>query len=30
MATDGTIRSKLFQQELRKHGIEPVIPGEKG
>ena len=30
MATDGTIRSKLFQQELQKHGIEPVIPGEKG
>ena len=30
MATDGTIRSKLFQQELRKHGIEPVIPGEMG
>ena len=30
MATDGTIRSKLFQQELEKHGIEPVIPGEEG
>ena len=30
MATDGTIRSKLFQQELEKHGITPVIPGEKG
>ena len=30
MATDGTIRSKLFQQELVKHGITPLIPGEKG
>ena len=30
MATDGTIRSKLFQQELQKHGIEPVIPGPEG
>ena len=30
MATDGTIRSKLFQQELQKHGITPVIPGEEG
>ena len=30
MATDGTIRSKLFQQELEKHGITPVIPGEQG
>ena len=30
MATDGTIRSKLFQQELEKHGITPVIPGEEG
>ena len=30
MATDGTIRSKLFQQELLKHGIEPVIPGPDG
>ena len=30
MATDGTIRSKLFQQELEKHGITPVIPDEKG
>ncbi len=27
LATDGTIRSKLFQQELQKHGITPVIPG---
>ena len=30
MATDGTIRSKLFQQELQKHGILPVIPGPEG
>ena len=30
MATDGTIRSKLFQQELQKHGILPVIPGSEG
>ena len=30
MATDGTIRSRLFQQELEKHGITPVIPGEDG
>ena len=30
MATDGTIRSRLFQQELEKHGITPVIPGEEG
>ena len=30
MATDGTIRSHLFQQELEKHGITPVIPGEEG
>ena len=30
MATDGTIRSKLFQQELQKHGIVPVIPGPVG
>lgn len=30
MATDGTIRSKLFQQELEKHGITPVIPGVEG
>ena len=30
MATDGSIRSKLFQQELAKHGITPVIPGEEG
>ena len=29
MATDGSIRSKLFQQELLKHGIEPIIPGEQ-
>ena len=30
MATDGTIRSKLFQQELERHGIEPIIPGVEG
>lgn len=30
MATDGTIRSKLFQRELLRHGIEPVIPGPEG
>ena len=30
MATDGSIRSQLFQRELEKHGIEPVIPGEEG
>lgn len=30
MATDGTIRSKLFQRELERHGLEAVIPGEKG
>lgn len=30
MATDGTIRSKLFQQELERHGIEAVIPGSEG
>ena len=30
MATDGTIRSRLFQQELEKHGITPLIPGEAG
>ena len=30
MATDGSIRSGLFQRELQKHGIEPIIPGETG
>ena len=30
MATDGTIRSKLFQQELERHGLEAIIPGEEG
>ena len=30
MATDGTVRSKLFQQELLEHGITPLIPGEQG
>lgn len=29
MATEGTIHSGLFQQELEKVGIEAVIPGEK-
>ena len=28
IATDGSIRSQLFQRELEKHGIEPIIPGE--
>ena len=27
MATDGTIRSGLFQQELQRHGILPIVPG---
>ena len=30
MATDGTIRSKLFQQELEKHGMTALVPGEEG
>lgn len=30
MATDGTIRSKLFQTELERHGIEAIVPGELG
>ena len=30
MATDGSIRSGLFQRELQKHGIEHIIPGETG
>ena len=30
MATDGTIRSKLFQSELERHGMEVVIPGPEG
>ena len=30
MATDGTIRSRLFQRELTRHGIEAVIPGPEG
>ena len=29
MATDGTIRSKLFQRELERHGLQAVIPGEE-
>ncbi len=27
MATDGTIQSGLFQTELRRHGILPIVPG---
>ena len=27
LATDGTIKSKLFQRELEKHGIEAIVPG---
>lgn len=30
MATDGTIRSKLFQRELENHGMEALIPGPEG
>ena len=30
MATDGTIRSKLYQSELERHGIEALIPGPEG
>ena len=30
MATDGTIRSRLFQLELEKHGMEAIIPGSEG
>ena len=30
MATDGPIRSKLFQSELERHGIEALIPGPEG
>ena len=30
MATDGTIRSKLFQSELERHGMEVIIPGPEG
>lgn len=30
MATDGTIRSKLFHRELLVQGIEPVEPSESG
>ena len=28
LATDGTIQTKLFQEELAKHGIENIIPDE--
>ncbi len=30
MASDGTIRSGLFQKTLEEHGIECVVPGQKG
>lgn len=30
MATEGTIKSQLFQKELLENGITPVIPTEKG
>ena len=30
MATDGTIRSRLFQRALTQHSIEAVIPGPEG
>lgn len=30
MATDGTIRSGLFQKTLEEYGIECAIPGQKG
>jgi aspartate racemase len=29
LATDGTVRSGLYQAALAKHGIEPVLPGEE-
>lgn len=29
MATDGTVESRLFQDKLREHGIEAVIPGKE-
>ncbi len=30
MATDGTIQSGLFQRELKRHGITPLIPEPDG
>ena len=30
MATDGTIRSRLFQRELENHGMEVLIPSPQG
>ena len=30
MATDGTIQSGLFQEELKRQGMEAVIPSEEG
>ena len=29
LATDGTIRTQLYQKELEKKGLEPVIPSEE-
>jgi len=28
-ATSGTVRTELFQNELKKHGMTPVIPSEE-
>lgn len=30
LATDGTVESRLFQEEFARHGIECIIPGEAG
>ncbi len=30
MATEGTIKSGLFQKELLSHGITPLVPSEEG
>lgn len=30
MATEGTIKSNLFQKELYENGIHPVVPSQKG
>lgn len=29
LATDGTILTKIYDRECKKHGMEPVIPSEK-
>lgn len=29
MATDGTVKSRLFNDELKKNGISLIVPGEK-